>query len=136
MLIPSTANFKLSEFIKTTHLDLQDENAESFSDSSELVDANLFALMCVLEYIRDLYGSAIKINSGYRCPALNSRVGGAAHSAHLYGRAADIRPVCPNDSPLFEKQMRVLRLACEKAKSLGMLAYIKYYPTYLHVNIP
>lgn len=136
MVNPSTLNFKLSEFLETHHKDLQSENVESFSSSSFIVHYNLHVLMCVLEYIRDLYGSAIKINSGFRCPALNSRVNGAKHSAHLDGRAADIRPVCPNDSPLFEKQMRYLRLACEKAKSLGMLGYIKYYPTYLHVNIP
>lgn len=135
MVNPSTANFNKDEFLRTSHLDLQDQNYEEFNKYPTF-SINLFALMCVLEYIRDLYGSAIRVNSGYRCSELNKRVGGVSNSAHLFGRAADICPVCPKDSPLFEKQMRYLRLACEKAKSLGMLGYIKYYPTYLHVNIP
>lgn len=35
----------------------------------------------------------IYINSGYRCPALNKKVGGAATSAHMTGYAADLYPL-------------------------------------------
>ncbi|MBR4708763.1 MAG: hypothetical protein IKP30_01460 [Bacteroidaceae bacterium] len=35
-------------------------------------------------------GVPIKINSGFRCQALNKAVGGAANSYHTKGRAADI----------------------------------------------
>lgn len=45
----------------------------------------------ILQPIRDELGSAVYINSGFRCPAVNKAVGGANNSAHLYGRAADIR---------------------------------------------
>lgn len=36
---------------------------------------------------------SIGVDSGYRCPALNTRIGGAVHSAHMVGRAADTRPI-------------------------------------------
>lgn len=35
----------------------------------------------------------LRVNSGYRCPLLNSKVGGSATSAHLTGSAADISPI-------------------------------------------
>ena len=55
-------------------------------------DAVLVAprLVMVLETIRAHFGAAVTINSGYRTPEHNAKVGGAAHSQHCYGMAADI----------------------------------------------
>lgn len=55
-------------------------------------DAVLVAprLVMVLETIRAHFGSAVTINSGYRTPQYNEKVGGAEHSQHCYGTAADI----------------------------------------------
>ena len=53
----------------------------------------------VLQPIRDLVERPIKITSGYRCPRVNAKVGGASKkvggkviqtSQHVYGQAADI----------------------------------------------
>ena len=44
----------------------------------------------VLEPLRQHFGKPIKINSGFRCKALNEAVGGAKNSYHTKGRAADI----------------------------------------------
>ncbi len=54
---------------------------------------NLRHLCEWLEDLRRLGGEAapILINSGYRSPMLNRAVGGAQHSNHLDGYAADIR---------------------------------------------
>jgi hypothetical protein len=53
--------------------------------------ANLKTLCAkVLEPVRAHYGKAVHINSGYRGPALNKTVGGAATSQHCAGEAADI----------------------------------------------
>ena len=49
------------------------------------------ALVDILQNIRNHYGKAVNINSGYRAPAYNKKVGGATYSQHLYGTAADIR---------------------------------------------
>ena len=43
-----------------------------------------------LDPVRELWGKPIGVNSGYRLPALNAAVGGAAASQHMKGEAADI----------------------------------------------
>lgn len=70
-----SGNFKVSEF--------------ACKDGS---DAVLVAprLVMVLQTIRDHFGTAVTINSGYRTPQYNTKVGGVAHSQHCYGTAADI----------------------------------------------
>lgn len=49
------------------------------------------ALVLLLQCIREHFGKAVTITSGYRTPAHNAKVGGTRFSQHLYGRAADIR---------------------------------------------
>lgn len=57
------------------------------------------AALCVhvLEPLRARVGGPLVINSGYRSPAVNKRIGGAATSQHALGEAADIeRPGMSN----------------------------------------
>ena len=44
----------------------------------------------ILDPLREAWGEPIIVGSGYRCEALNKAVGGAAHSQHKLGQAADI----------------------------------------------
>jgi hypothetical protein len=61
---------------------------------------NLARLCCiVLEPLR-VFAGPLRITSGYRNLRTNREVGGAKHSAHLYGRAADIIPMVPGLSAL------------------------------------
>lgn len=54
---------------------------------------NVMALAkMILEPAREALGP-IRINSGYRCPALNRLVKGSPNSQHLKGQAADIHPL-------------------------------------------
>ena len=61
---------------------------------------NLTRTAQTLEQVRTLLGARpILVSSGYRSPALNAAVGGAAGSAHMTGLAADF--ICPGfGSPL------------------------------------
>lgn len=43
-----------------------------------------------LQKIRDHFGKPVIINSAYRCPTHNKRIGGASASNHMKGMAADI----------------------------------------------
>ena len=45
----------------------------------------------VLDPIREDWGGPISVSSGYRCPELNAKVGGAKTSGHLYGYCADLQ---------------------------------------------
>lgn len=58
-------------------------NSEIVSNLTQLVDK-------ILDPLREEYGEAIMVNSGYRCPELNKLVGGSETSYHRYGLAADI----------------------------------------------
>lgn len=55
------------------------------------VEDNLIKLIeAILDPLREWYGKPIRVNSGYRCEALNSAIGGAKNSQHTTGMAADI----------------------------------------------
>ena len=54
-----------------------------------LVNMKLVAERC-FEPIREWYGKPIKVNSFYRCDALNKAVKGSATSQHVQGKAIDI----------------------------------------------
>lgn len=46
----------------------------------------------LLDPMREAWGSAVVVNSGYRCKELNDAVGGSKTSAHPLGYAVDVVP--------------------------------------------
>lgn len=82
-----TKNFTLSEF---TYSDTA--RAFGIKNIPEQAAINNLKALCakVLQPLRDGLGVPIIITSGYRCPLLNKKVGGAPTSQHQYGQAADI----------------------------------------------
>jgi uncharacterized protein YcbK (DUF882 family) len=74
-----TENFSLPEF-----------QSKDFGFFPEDVKVNIQKLANNLQVLRDHFGSAITINSGYRSPAHNERIGGVKNSYHVKGMAADI----------------------------------------------
>lgn len=85
MTMRLSTNFTLAELIRSrTAARLGISNAPS-----QEVLANLGRLADLLEGVRALIGQPLYIHSGYRCPELNSAVGGSPASYHLLGLAAD-----------------------------------------------
>lgn len=87
----------------------------------------------VLDPIRERFGQAIYVNSGYRCRALNVAVGGARNSAHTEGRAADIRAGQRKDNA------RLLQIISEMAEQLPLGQVISECesngtPAWIHVE--
>lgn len=60
---------------------------------NDLEVCNIEELIEVLDDMRDEWGSGIRVNSGFRCKAVNEKVGGSETSAHPFGWAVDIEPV-------------------------------------------
>ena len=54
------------------------------------VQDNLQILAEQLEVLREHFQKPIQINSGYRSPEHNAKIGGEKNSQHLLGKAADI----------------------------------------------
>ena len=91
-----TAHFTLEELIaSSTALRLGIDNTPT-----DFIVDKLTVLADALEDVRHLLGDrVIHIDSGYRSPALNAAINGAATSAHCGGYAADF--TCPTfGSPL------------------------------------
>ena len=90
-------------------------------------EENLKALVDeVLDPLREAYGRPIRVNSGYRCPKLNTLVGGTPNSQHMRGEAADIQPVVGNEADLPE----LARILIENGKFDQLILY----PTFIHVS--
>ncbi len=82
-----TKNFTLHEMTKSETALRHDLD----NTPSQDVISNLQALAVnVLQPIRDHYGKGVKVNSGFRHPEVNARVGGSRTSDHCRGMAADI----------------------------------------------
>ena len=58
----------------------------------ETIVEHLYELIDVLNPLREAWGSAIRVTSGYRCEKLNELVGGVKTSMHKKGYAADLYP--------------------------------------------
>jgi hypothetical protein len=89
-----TKNFSLAEMVKSeTALRHGMENNPGPDELNNLLQ------LCanVLQPIRDHYQKGVKVNSGYRSPDVNAKVGGSRTSDHTRGMAADIEiPGVPN----------------------------------------
>lgn len=72
---------QISEHFKASEFKCKD-------GSKEILIAQ--SLLDVLEEIREHFGKEVYVNSGYRTPKWNEKVGGTANSYHCKGMAADI----------------------------------------------
>lgn len=79
----------------------------------------------LLEQIRVHFGAAVTINSAYRTPSHNAKVGGTSRSQHLYGLAADIKVagVSPAVVADYAEQL------------LGSHGGVGRYSTFTHIDV-
>lgn len=82
-----------------------------------------------LQVLRDFLGEPIHINSGYRTPEYNKKVGGKPASKHMLAQAADI--TVKSKTP---KQLAAIieKLIAEKKLLFGGIGI---YPGFLHVDV-
>ena len=112
-----TKNFSLSEF--------------ACNDGSEFpidVIENIKELAINLQMLRDYIAIPITINSGYRSPAHNKKIGGVKNSQHLAGMAGDLKSDLPTN--LLGEAIELL-IESGKMKQGG----IGVYKTFVHYDI-
>jgi zinc D-Ala-D-Ala carboxypeptidase len=89
-----TANFTLAEMVKSdTALRHDMDNTPGEAEIENL------KRLCekVLQPVREHFKTGVKVNSGFRHPDVNAKVGGSKTSDHCKGQAADIEiPGVPN----------------------------------------
>ena len=83
-------NFTFEELTRTDNRHLLQKNRDMANANPAIKAALTRVAVELLEPIRALFKVPVQINSGYRCPELNTAVGGSATSQHVRGEAADI----------------------------------------------
>jgi uncharacterized protein YcbK (DUF882 family) len=113
-----TENFNLEEFAC--------KDGSGFPNN---VLINISELAINLQVLRDHIGKSIKINSGYRSPKHNAKIGGVKNSQHVQGKASDL--VVEGMKP------KELANAIEVLISQGKMKQggIGVYPNFTHYDI-
>ena len=90
-IVQLNSNAKLSEHFSLGEFTKSNSHPEVYNIPSHEAIANMKRVCEWLEVLRERAGTPIIINSGYRSPQLNKKIGGVPTSNHLTGCAVDIR---------------------------------------------
>ena len=84
----------------------------------------------VLDPLRQQWGAPLRVNSGFRCPELNTEVCGVEDSYHMDGCAADISTLDPSRNMELMALIRTMHL-------MGIIRLTECYlgPSYRYVHI-
>ena len=120
-------HFTLGELTKTSH--------KVYNIPSHEAIENLKRLCVWLEYLRKRYNEVVVINSGYRSPQLNRKVGGQPNSNHLTGCAVDIRVA--NNEQLIQYAAILIQYANETQQDFDelLLEKNKHGAIWLHFAV-
>ena len=81
------------------------------------------------QVLRNFLGSALLVNSGYRTPAYNAKIGGADKSWHMQAGALDLRAPGWEPGLLAEVYEGLIRIGAVLDGGLGR------YDTFIHIDI-
>lgn len=95
---------------------------------AEGVRANLQIAANGMELVRELLGEPIRVNSGYRCAALNRAIGGAKASAHLDGLAVDFTCAAYGPPIAIVKALQTGNVPFDRAIFEGSWVHISFAP--------
>jgi uncharacterized protein YcbK (DUF882 family) len=113
-----TENFSLHEFDCNDGTPVPDELLH-----------NVEALAGQLQILRDYLKEPVRINSAYRHPNYNKRIGGAPDSMHVRAMAADITVKSKTPKQVKATIERLIKLKKLKFGGIGL------YPGFVHVDI-
>lgn len=118
-------NFTLEEL---TASETAERHGIDNTPTPEIIE-NLRHLAAALQEVRTLLGNKpITINSGYRCPAVNEKLGSKPTSDHCKGLAADF--VCPS----FGSPDDIVRAIL--ASPISYKQVIREFDRWVHIAVP
>ena len=127
--------FEIADYKHKANEELLAKKKNINNTPTDSIKKTIFELVTkVLQPIRDAWGQPIVVTCGYRCKALNTAVGGASNSDHLFGAAADIRT--KSDTPQDNKKLfdLIVKMANEgKIKCRQIIDEYNY--NWVHVSI-
>ena len=116
-----TEHFSLEEATVTKHTDIN-----NYPDAETLRHIQHTAKM--MEVVRSCLGNrGIRVNSWFRNPELNERVGGSKSSQHLKGQAVDF--VCPSYGTPYE-----VAQVLSADREILMFDQLIYESTWVHIS--
>lgn len=93
------------------------------------LEANAHRLLNNLQVLRDAIGVPVYINSGYRTPAYNKRVGGVKNSQHPKATAGDITVKSMTPKQVHAKILKLIAAGKMHNGGLGL------YPGFVHYDV-
>ena len=109
-----TPHFSWNEMTRTSYKRFFDENRREARNYA----CAIYLTANMMERVRSLIRSPIKVTSGFRCEDLNSAIGGSKLSQHRRGEACDFQPYKCTIEEAFEKIAIEVR---EKRLNVGQL---------------
>lgn len=113
----------------TTNFDLLEFACKDGTQVPEEYLPNVQLLATNLQVLRDYLGEPIHINSSYRHPEYNKRIGGKPKSQHLTASAADITAKSKTPKQLAAIIEKLIAHGKMKQGGLGI------YPGFVHYDI-
>ena len=94
-----------------------------------ILEAMTNILIPGLERVRSILWTPMHIDSGYRCLTLNQAIGGAEHSAHMDGLAADFI------APVYGSPQLIVAVLITNKEAVGFHRLIQE-GTWVHIDFP
>lgn len=89
---------KLGKYFSLSELTVTNSGLEN-NPSAKEIGCLTELVKNILDPARELLDDQILVNSGYRSPMVNRKIGGAVSSQHVLGQAADLK--CDDNAKLF-----------------------------------
>jgi uncharacterized protein YcbK (DUF882 family) len=113
----------------TTNFNLEEFNCKDGSLMPNTVMINIIKLAKNLQVLRDYLGASITVNSGYRSPKYNAKIGGVKNSQHLLGNASDLMVKGFTPKQVAEAIEKLIKEGKMQQGGIGV------YPTFTHYDI-
>lgn len=101
LYLSGCTHFSYNEFVNSSSASIIGCSNHPVGGKGRFLFCNYIVFSHVLERVRGILGRPVLITSGYRCPRLNSAVGGVKKSYHTRYRAVDIA-VNPSEAAALE----------------------------------